>query len=264
MVKQRVQFLLVVACLFPAAISAQSPFDGTWKVDLNLEKSTQPPLEYVLENGEFSCKSCTPPYSVKADGQDHKLSVSPYFDSMAITIVDDHTLSRVDKKDGQQVGTSKTWVSEDGQVLQREASRINAPGEQPETVKYSWKRISPGPKGSHAVSGRWQDFRLESLSENAQTFTLKVDGDTLAMSSPIGDSYTAKMDGTQAPVKGDRGTDHVSVKKLGPNALEETAFLNGTVVSITKMTVSPDGKTLKMTTDWKVVPQKTESTFNKQ
>lgn len=65
-------------------------------------------------------------------------------------------------------------------------------------------------------------------------------------------------------MKGDRGTDHVSVKTLGSNVLEETDFLNGAVVSITKMAVSPDGKTLKMTTDWKVVPRKTESTFIKQ
>jgi hypothetical protein len=56
----------------------------------------------------------------------------------------------------------------------------------------------------------------------------------------------------------------VSIKKLGPNALEQTTMLGGNLVSITKITVSADGKTMKMFTDWKVMPVKVEETYIKQ
>jgi hypothetical protein len=262
--KQRVWFLLAVACLCPAVSLGQSAFDGIWKVDLKAEKYIARAIEVVLQDGEYACRSCTPPYTIKADGQDHQVSVSPYFDSMAVTIVDQRTISRIDKKDGEQVGTMKTWVSADGKTLHREFSRINAPGERAETGMFTATRLSSGPAGSHAISGKWHENPIASLSENAQTVTIKVDGDTLTMASPLGDSFTAKLDGTEAPVKGDRGADRVSIKKLGPNALEQTTMLGGKLVSITKITVSADGKTMKMFTDWKVMPVKVEETYIKQ
>ena len=89
--------------LIPAAVMGQSRFEGTWKLDLKSEKYTSKPLEYLLKDGEYSCRSCSPPYTIKADGKDHKVSVSPYFDTLTITVVDQRTLSRIDKKDGEQV-----------------------------------------------------------------------------------------------------------------------------------------------------------------
>ena len=55
---------------------------------------------------------------------------------------------------------------------------------------------------------------------------MRVDGDILTM-TPLGESFTAKMDGTEAPVKGDRGADRVSIKQVNPNTLEQTYKLDG-------------------------------------
>jgi hypothetical protein len=253
-----------LSLLIPAAAMGQSVFDGTWKVDLKSEKYTSKPMEYLLKDGEYSCRSCSPPYTIKADGKDHKVSVSPYFDTQSITIVDQRTVSRIDKKDGEQVGTLKIWVSEDGKTLHREFSRINAPGAPAESGVYTATRLSTGPDGSHAISGTWHQNPPESLSENAQSITFKVDGDMLTMTSPLGDSFTAKMDGTEAPVKGDRGADRVRIKKISPNTLEQTYMLGGKLVSITTMTVSADGKTMKSSVEFKVLPVKVEDTFIKQ
>jgi len=115
------------------------------------QKYTPKPIEIVLKDGENSCRSCTPPYTIKADGKDHKVSVSPYFDTENITIVDQRTLSRIDKKDGEQVGTVKTWVSEDGKTLHLEYSRISAPGAPTYSGSYTATRLSSGPEGSHAI-----------------------------------------------------------------------------------------------------------------
>ena len=42
------------------------------------------------------------------------------------------------------------------------------------------------------------------------------------MTSATGQSYNAKLDGTDTPFKGDPGVTSVSVKKLGKDTLEET------------------------------------------
>jgi hypothetical protein len=84
------------------------------------------------------------------------------------------------------------------------------------------------------------------------SLTYKVTGDTLTMSNPTGQSYTAKLDGTEAPYKGDPGTTSVSVKKIGPNSIEETDKREGKVISVARITVSADGKTMKFLIDDKL------------
>jgi hypothetical protein len=262
--KRRNLLLPAFGLLIPAAVMGQSPFEGTWKVDLKSQKYISKPLEYVLKDGEYSCRSCTPPYAIKADGKDYKVSVSPYFDTENITVLDQRTLSRIDKKDGEQVATWKIWISEDGKTLHREFNGIEAPGAPAYSASYTATRLSAGPEGAHAVSGTWRENPAESVSENAQSFTFKVDADMLTMTSPMGERFTAKMNGTEAPMKGDRGVDQVSIKRINANTLEETDKLNGKVVSITRMTVSADGRTMKSVAEFKVVPVKIEDTFIKQ
>jgi hypothetical protein len=76
--------------------------------------------------------------------------------------------------------------------------------------------------------------------------THKVTDGGLSMSDPIGDSYTAKFDGKDYPYKGDPGVTSVALRKIDANTIEETDKRNGKVVYVTRMTVSPDGRTLKI------------------
>src|SRR5260370_22284324 len=55
---------------------------------------------------------------------------------------------------------------------------------------------------------------METLSDNALTFTLKVEDDMLSMTNLIDESYSAKLDGTGAPYNGDPGISSVLVRKL--------------------------------------------------
>jgi hypothetical protein len=71
------------------------------------------------------------------------------------------------------------------------------------------------------------------------------------MTSPTGQSYTAKLDGTDAPYVGDPGTTSVSLKRIG-DAIEETDKRDGKVISVSKSTVSPDGKTMTSVVDDKL------------
>ena len=71
------------------------------------------------------------------------------------------------------------------------------------------------------------------------------------------------MDGTEASCKGDPGTTGVSVKKISDHALEETDKRDGKVVSVARLTTSPDGKTMKIATDDKVQGTQSEFTATK-
>jgi hypothetical protein len=72
------------------------------------------------------------------------------------------------------------------------------------------------------------------------------------MSTQTGQSYTAKLDGTEAPYKGDPGTTSVSVKKVDKNTIEETDKRDGKVISVSRMTVAADGKSMTIAWDDKL------------
>jgi hypothetical protein len=262
--KKKIWLLLAMALLMPAMAMAQSVFDGTWKVDMTTAKFPEKPDEYLLKDGMYQCKTCAPAINVKADGQDQKVSGHPYYDTVNIKVVDDRTIEEVDKKNGKPVTTSKAWVSADGNTLMFEFSDSSATNSAPVTGKGNETRVSKGPAGSHAISGSWRMGKMESLSDNAMSFTLKTMGDSLTMTNPTGQTYTAKMDGTEAPYKGDPGTSSVVVKKMGPNVFEETDKRDGKVISVTKMTVSADGKSMKIVSDDKLHDTHSEITATKQ
>jgi hypothetical protein len=172
------------------------------------------------------------------------VSGHPYYDMVSIKVVDARTIEETDKKNGKTVATSKTWVSADGNTLMFEFTDSSATNAAPVTGKGEATRVAKGPAGSHAISGSWRTSKMDSVSDNGLMFTNKVEGDSLSVSSPIGQSYTAKLDGTEAPYKGDPGTTSVSVKKVDKNTIEETDKRDGKVISVTRMTVAADGKSM--------------------
>jgi hypothetical protein len=235
---------LLMLLLMPVLAMAQSAFDGTWKVDLNKAQMPKKPDVYVLQNDTYECKTCAPVITVKADGQDQKVAGHPYMDTVAIKVVDDRTIEETDKKDGKTVTTSKTVVAPDGKTATFEFSDSSNTNADPVTGKGEITRVAKGPAGAHAISGSWRTTKLDNFSDNGLLFTYKVDGDSLSMKSPTGQSYTAKLDGTDAPYKGDTGTNGVSVKRLGKNEIQETDKRDNKAISVARMTVAPDGKTM--------------------
>ena len=243
---------LLAIVLLPVVVAAQSPFDGTWKTDMSKAKLSTKPLVYVLQNGIYECKTCPVPFSIKADGQDQKVAGNPYRDTISVKVVDDHTIEMTSKKDGRITGTNKRTVSADGYTLTNESSDSSVPDVAPVNGKEEWKRVAKGPAGSHLFSGSWLTEK-GNYSDNGLTFTGKFEGNTMTYSSAAGQSYTAKLDGTDAPYKGDPGVDTVSVKRLATNIIEETDKYKGKVIVVTKSTVSADGKTMTSVVSNKLV-----------
>jgi hypothetical protein len=238
--------------LLPVLALAQTAFVGTWKMDIkhNLQMPTKP-YRYLLAGGVFHCQTCAPPYSVRADGMDHKVSDRPYFDTVSVKVVDDQTVEETDKKAGKTVTVATFKVASDGVTETYEATDSSNSNGDPVKMKAELSRIGKPPAGAHAISGSWRAVKFEDMSENGLLVTYAMDGSNLRMTAPTGQSYSAPLDGTDSPYNGDPGQTSVSMKRIDDRTIEETDKRNGKIIGTSRLTVSVDGKT--MTVAWKDV-----------
>jgi hypothetical protein len=234
---------LAFALMFLAAGShAQSVFDGTWKADLDKNKRLEKPDVWLLEAGEYACRSCDPPYHIKADGRDYAVPGSAMYDTLSIAVVDEHTILKVAKKAGSVVAKVTASVSADGGT-QTVNQKISLPDREPFEITQQFSRVGAAPNGSHAISGSWQQIQTQG-SDNVDVTTFKVTGNMLSMSSKTGESYMASLDGSDTPFKGRPGVTSVSVKKIDDHTIEETWKNAGTVVMTARWWVESDGHTM--------------------
>lgn len=223
-----------------AAPAGAASIDGTWKTDLSTMTVESKPDEYLLKAGQFSCTTCTPPYSIAADGAMHPVTGRPYADQLAMKVDDDHNLTRTAQKGGKTTSTVKYSVSADGNTLT--ITFDDESGTKPVKGSYTETRVAPAPAGTHAISGSWKQSKPpSSVSDEGLTATFKLDGNVLHMTAPTGQSYDATIGGPDVPIKGDIGGTTAAVTRNG-DSFVETDKRNGKVVSITTMTPGSDGK----------------------
>jgi hypothetical protein len=236
------------------------PINGTWKTDLASIKIDSKPDQLLLKGGQFSCSTCTPPIAVAADGAFHPVD-RPYADHMSVKADDDHNVTRTNQKGGKTTYQQKFSVSPDGNTLT--VNFNDTSGVKPVTGTYTETRGGPAPAGAHAISGSWQPKPPTNVSDEGLTVTISVDNDMFHLSTPSGQSYDAKLDGTETPIKGDIGGTTASVKKLGPGSYEETDRRGGKITDVYTMTVGADGK-LSLKDENKLDGSTSTSVANKQ
>jgi hypothetical protein len=224
---------------------AQSVFSGTWRLNTS-DAQVNVTEKFLLKDGLYSCSACDPPIkNLIADGRSHKVLGSPYYDAVSVRVIDDNTVEVVSTKNTRMVDLSKITVSQDNQTATRDETFTSQNGQQ-NHERDLWKRTADGPFGAHKISGTWQPQKIEAASDSITLITYKVTGNGLAMHDGQGDSYDAKFDGKDYPYNGDPGTTSVSLKKIDANTFEETDKRKGKVMYIWRMTVEPDGKTMKI------------------
>ncbi len=235
---------LLVAALGGAAHAA-SPFDGTWRSDMKTADLSKRPNVMIVKDGTFECRSCVPPYSIKADGAFHRVKGQPSFDETSLKIVDAHTVESVDRRNGREVGRTRVTAYPDGKSGEVNWTDTTNPGKA-STGKVIETRVGAPAPGEHATSGTWVAAKVEAASQNALEQTFRMEGGVLHLSTPTGQSYAAKVDGPAAPFHGDPAVTTVSVKRIGERELVETDFHDGKPVTELHMTVSPDGRRLTL------------------
>ena len=119
----------IVLALSLSLLAAESPFSGTWKLNLEKSKMTPPfPKGEVArvdadDNGVKVTDDVTDnngqpvkvSYEAKFDGKDYP-ATSPDFDAIAFQRVNTHTLKAKSKKAGKVVAEYTIAVSKDGKT----------------------------------------------------------------------------------------------------------------------------------------------------
>lgn len=236
-----------LAMLSPAF--AQATLNGTWKANVDSAQAPKKPEVYVITAKDYTCKTCTPPFSVPTDGNYHPVKGNPYWDSVAIRLTS-NSVTEMDFRKGKQVATATTTISSDGKTATTVFEDSSA-STTPVKGAVVARQVAPGPKGSHPASGSWQTVAYSGISDNGITVTYKTAGDTVTMSTPTGQGYSAKLGGPAAPYKGDPGTDQVTVKMNG-KSLVETDLRGGKVVMVSTTTPAADGKSVSVTVENKL------------
>jgi len=243
---------LLISSMTLAPAIAQSPFDGTWRLDNSESQPSTVHYDYLLQDGIYHCTTCDPPVEIRADGQDHKITGEPCYDTVSVKVVDDHRTEETDKRNGKIVGTLKLAVSADGRTATEEwTESCNAKGDVV-AGQDIMSRVADGPRGAHPISGSWKILKRLQRSENALVITMKLVGDTFTFADPTDQGYTAKLDGTETPIKGDISGTVVSVKQIDERTMQETEKHDGKVAEVTRFVVSGDGKTLTIFQENKV------------
>jgi len=242
--------VLILVLAVPCVSFAQSPFDGTWKDNLDQTKFSPKPLEFSLSNGAYDCASCAPKVHVKADGSDQAVSGQPY-DTLAVKEVDARTVQFIAKKNAKKSWEQTRTASADGKTETIKTTSYPPNSTSPVTAEVILEREGTTPAGANAISGSWK-IKKVSESENGLLYTYKSSGEGLSMTSSSGATWAAKLDGKEYPVMGDYGADTISLKKINDHEIEASYKRAGTLISVDKLTVSPDGKTMTIVSEAKL------------
>lgn len=237
--------LVVLLLMLPTCSLAQSPFDGTWVLDPPLP---QKPLEYSLVHEMFHCSECIVNVDVKADGLDHKVPAADYYDTVNVEALDSHTIEIIAKKADKTMLTEFDEVAPEGDILTQlvtDTTEID-----PVTTDTAYRRLEKPPPGSHLISGSWRAYLIHR-SSNGSIIIYKCTTEAFSGKTPLGEKFSAKFDGKFYPVEDDPGHTMVSAKLLSPTEVELTHKRRDKdkVVSISRMTADPDGKTIHVVFD---------------
>jgi hypothetical protein len=148
------------------------------------------------------------------------------------------------KKADKVIQISTYTISLDGNVLTQDFSNTSPSGTQIRGNRIL-TRVAGGPSGSHLISGSWVEKKID-FTENELMFTYRVSNNEIAMTRATGESFTAKLDGTEAPYRGASDITHVRVRLIANDTLEETDLRDEAILIVTLTTVSTDGKRAKI------------------
>jgi len=241
--KRVAAWTLFTLLVLPSLGVAQSVFNGTWKADPGSFKNSSNNTS-VLKDGVYSCKSCTPPYQLKADGKFHKVAGQSGFDMEAIQVIDDRTVRQTRMKDGKKVGNMSFSVAPDGQAGTETFHSFH----NGHTMKgqVTLTRVAPGPAGSHATSGTWRLQHVDVSASSDITATYNIEDESVEFSDSMGYSYLAKLNGIKVQIHGDDPGEMVSVAMPDPHTLVETYWKKDKAEGGAVTIVAPDDSSAKV------------------
>ncbi len=239
-----------VLLIAPTLLFGQSALQGTWHTKLDQSQLSPKPYVFSVVAGIYECSTCAPKIRIKADGADQPVTGQSY-DTLSVRVDDTKTIALTGKKAGKTVFEQTRTVLDDGNTLAVKSTSYPKENGNSVDTEASFTRMGKGPADANDTSGSWQINEVVE-SDNGLTTTYKWAGDELSMTQPTGENYTAKLDGKDYPYQGSYSYDSVSLKRIDEHTIEVTNKRDGKVISVSRISVSPDGKTLTEVADNKL------------
>lgn len=234
---------LLLLLVTPGIAIAQSPFDGTWLIDPASFHPPEAPAEFLLVDGMFRCTGCLANVSMKADGLDHSIPDSVYWNTASVRSLDARTVEIKTTKAGKNFYSETDTVSADGkELVQLVRDTTEA---EPVTTETRFHRIQKGPRGAHTISGSWRAYKV-AKSLNSLTIKYKCTVQGFSAETPLGEKYDAKFDGKFVLVEDDPGQTMVAVRRIDERTVETTIKRGNEIAGGSRLMVSSDGQALQL------------------
>lgn len=231
--------LLFLTLLLPASALAGPGFDGAWTTSMQSMQVTGKPLVLLLAEGDYTCSSCNPPYTVKADGAEHKVTGQASFDTARVNVTGPNSAEIVLKQGSKEVVRFGDIVAADGATFISKVTMHYGP--QTETDELTVKRVAAAPVNAHPLSGSWVEQQHVAGELRPVRYRMTAEGFQM---NGNGQSYDARFDGKEYPVAGDPDKTTVSLRKIDDATVEETDHRQGKVVNEIRLELAKDGNTI--------------------
>jgi hypothetical protein len=230
--------------LSTAPAHAKNPFDGHWVDDLNTQAGQAGYDDYLLANGYYTCRSCSPPRHYRADGRMRPVAGDVSVISEGVTItgprtivthIIDHEMSRETTMTVRPDGRTALYISLDKWPNYPKQLR----------TEYLAERVAPAPPGAHRVSGRWRGLRYLKGPEEYRSNDFIENNGLFTRSNFRHGRYSAEIDGPAAPVTGDgKNIFMATVRAPDARTRVETISLKGAPLVERTYRLLPDDKSM--------------------
>jgi hypothetical protein len=240
--KQLRKSILLTAVLGTSSLvlAANSPFAGTWKV--NLEKSilVGDTVKFSSAGDVMRMTSGGDSYGFKTDGSESKTR----FGAASWKKIDDKTWEETDMVNGH-LDSKTTWtLSADDKTLTARAT-----GDKPGGGSFDDTSTYVRTAGTKGLAGTWKNKEFKGSAPSLLTLSDIENG--IAFDEPdFKMKATGTFDGKPGNVEGPGipAGASFSISRTGPHSFKMTRTQNGKPFDMSSWTVSPDGKSLVVVT----------------
>jgi hypothetical protein len=250
---------LVVTVAATAALAAQQPFVGKWKMNPAKSDFGETTVTYEqLPSGEMQATAVGQMYKFRIDGKDYP---ALFGSDAAWTALGPTSWQTVWKLKGKVLSTDTLTLSADGKMLTVHTKGTKPNGEPIDDTVVS-ERVSGGP----GLAGKWKTRNVKSSAPSVVEFAASgADGLTFRIVD-MKLSCEAKLDAKDHPCTGPTLAPGwtVAIQKQGERTLVMTIKNSGKVLFNSSYTVSADGKTLTETGTATGTSEKTTVVYDRQ
>ena len=231
--------LLLVAAGAGAASAADSPFAGTWQLNVEKSKLAGATLTYTATATGFQFSNgSTVKFDFATDGKDYPVIPGR---TVSWTKSGDNTWDSV-YKDGHGTVVSKVHrvLSADGKTMTVVSTDYHADGTTSQETDVR-ERVSGGP----GLAGTWKEVKV-SVTSHTVIISSPSAGHIKYQIPRAKEVLEGPLDGTPSPVQGPNAPEGATVafKQLAPTKIGWTYASKGTVLEKGLDTLSADGRTL--------------------